>query len=60
VIVVSSLDRNRWALDNADEKIKFLKSDPAVTVGHSVSAVMALWPPSTLAIKPEALFFPPT
>ncbi|MFS7250758.1 ABC transporter substrate-binding protein [Rahnella rivi] len=31
VIVVSSLDRNRWALDNAQEKIKFLKSDPAVS-----------------------------
>ncbi|MDD9665970.1 ABC transporter substrate-binding protein [Klebsiella pasteurii] len=31
VIVVSSLDRNRWALDNAAEKIKFLKSDPAVS-----------------------------
>ncbi len=23
--------RNRWALDNAEEKIKFLKSDPAVS-----------------------------
>lgn len=31
VIVVSSLDRNRWVLDNAEEKIKFLKSDPAVS-----------------------------
>ena len=31
VIVVSSLDRNRWALDNAEEKIKFLKNDPAVS-----------------------------
>lgn len=31
VIVVSSLDRNRWALDHAEEKIKFLKSDPAVS-----------------------------
>ncbi|ASM00906.1 ABC transporter substrate-binding protein [Serratia sp. OLHL2] len=31
VIVVSSLDRNRWALDNAAEKIKFLKSDPAIS-----------------------------
>ncbi|ALX96396.1 ABC transporter substrate-binding protein [Serratia fonticola] len=31
VIVVSSLDRNRWALDNAQEKIKFLKTDPAVS-----------------------------
>ncbi|UAN56230.1 ABC transporter substrate-binding protein [Serratia sp. JSRIV004] len=31
VIVVSSLDRNRWALDNAEEKIKFLKTDPAVS-----------------------------
>lgn len=28
VIVVSSLDRNRWALDNAEEKIKFLKATP--------------------------------
>lgn len=31
VIVVSDLDRNRWALDNAQEKIRFLKSDPAVS-----------------------------
>ncbi|EKM0365475.1 ABC transporter substrate-binding protein [Cronobacter turicensis] len=31
VIVVSSLDRNRWALDNADAKIQFLKTDPAVS-----------------------------
>ena len=31
VIVVSSLDRNRWALDKAEEKIKFLKNDPAVS-----------------------------
>lgn len=31
VIVVSSLDRDRWALDNAEEKIKFLKNDPAVS-----------------------------
>ena len=31
VIVVSSLDRNRWTLDKAEEKIKFLKSDPAVS-----------------------------
>lgn len=31
VIVVSRLDRNRWALDNAEEKIKFLKTDPAVS-----------------------------
>lgn len=31
VIVVSSLDRNRWTLDNAEEKIKFLKTDPAVS-----------------------------
>lgn len=31
VIVVSRLDRNRWALDSAEEKIKFLKTDPAVS-----------------------------
>ncbi|CAI2104071.1 Hemin-binding periplasmic protein hmuT precursor [Serratia fonticola] len=31
VIVVSSLDRNRWTLDSAEEKIKFLKTDPAVS-----------------------------
>jgi len=31
VIVVSSLDRNRWALDKAEEKIKFLQQDPAVS-----------------------------
>lgn len=28
VIVVASLDRNRWALDKAEEKIKFLKAIP--------------------------------
>ncbi|MDP1148286.1 ABC transporter substrate-binding protein, partial [Klebsiella pneumoniae] len=31
VIVFASLDRNRWALDKSEEKIKFLKSDPAVS-----------------------------
>lgn len=31
VIVVSSLDRNRWTLDRAEEKIKFLKNDPTVS-----------------------------
>ena len=31
VIVVSSLDRNRWKLDSAEEKIRFLKSAPAVS-----------------------------
>lgn len=31
VIVVSRLDRNRWTLDSAEEKIKFLKNDPAVS-----------------------------
>lgn len=36
VIVVSSTDRNRWALDNAEEKIKFLKSDPAVSQMEAV------------------------
>ncbi len=33
VIVVASLDRNRWALDKAEEKIKFLKSDPRQPAG---------------------------
>lgn len=28
VIVVASTDRNRWALDKAEEKIKFLKAIP--------------------------------
>lgn len=28
VIVVASLDRNRWALDKAEEKIKYLKAIP--------------------------------
>lgn len=42
VIVVSNLDRNRWTLDSAEEKIKFLKNDPtisqldAVKKGHIV------------------------
>ncbi len=31
VIVVASLDRNRWELDKPDAKIKFLTSDPAVS-----------------------------
>lgn len=31
VIVAASLDRNRWDLDKAESKIKFLKSDPAVS-----------------------------
>jgi iron complex transport system substrate-binding protein len=30
VIVVASLDRNRWELDKPEAKIKFLTSDPAV------------------------------
>lgn len=31
VIVVAALDRNRWALDRPDAKIRFLMSDPAVS-----------------------------
>jgi len=31
VIVVASLDRNRWELDKPEAKIKFLTSDPAVS-----------------------------
>ncbi|MCM2290938.1 ABC transporter substrate-binding protein [Allorhizobium sp. BGMRC 0089] len=31
VIVAASLDRNRWSLDKAENKIAFLKSDPAVS-----------------------------
>lgn len=31
VIVAASLDRNRWDLDKAESKIKFLKADPAVS-----------------------------
>ncbi|MGY6250334.1 ABC transporter substrate-binding protein [Bosea thiooxidans] len=31
VIVVASLDRNRWELDKPEAKIKFLKTDPAVS-----------------------------
>lgn len=31
VIVVASVDRNRWDLDKAENKIAFLKSDPAVS-----------------------------
>ena len=31
VIVVASLDRNRWELDKPDAKIRFLTTDPAVS-----------------------------
>lgn len=31
VIVVASLDRNRWDLDRSEAKIKFLTTDPAVS-----------------------------
>ena len=31
VIVVASLDRNRWELDKPEAKIKFLNTDPAVS-----------------------------
>lgn len=31
VIVVGAVDRNRWDLDKAENKIAFLKSDPAVS-----------------------------
>ncbi len=31
VIVVATLDRNRWELDKPEAKIKFLNSDPAVS-----------------------------
>lgn len=31
VIVVAKLDRDRWVLDKVEEKIAFLKSDPAVS-----------------------------
>lgn len=31
VIVVAALDRNRWELDKPENKIAFLKSDPAVS-----------------------------
>jgi iron complex transport system substrate-binding protein len=41
VIVVSSLDRNRWALDKAEEKIKFLKSDPAVSQLEAVKKAIS-------------------
>ncbi|OKH86846.1 ABC transporter substrate-binding protein [Thalassospira sp. TSL5-1] len=36
VIVVASLDRNRWDLDKAENKIAFLKSDPAVRLMEAV------------------------
>lgn len=36
VIVVSNLDRNRWALDNAENKIKFLKTDPTISQMNAV------------------------
>lgn len=31
VIVVTQVDRNRWELDKAEEKIKFLNNDPATS-----------------------------
>ncbi|MGO8411498.1 ABC transporter substrate-binding protein, partial [Rhizobium ruizarguesonis] len=31
VIVVASLDRNRWELDKPEAKINFLNTDPAVS-----------------------------
>lgn len=31
VIVVASLDRNRWELDKAEAKIRFLTTDPATS-----------------------------
>src|SRR4051812_5774995 len=31
VIVIASLDRNRWELDKPEAKIKFLNTDPAVS-----------------------------
>ncbi|MFT4191374.1 MAG: ABC transporter substrate-binding protein [Comamonas sp.] len=36
VIVVASLDRNRWALDKPEAKINFLKTDPAVSQMRAV------------------------
>ncbi|RCK50834.1 ABC transporter substrate-binding protein [Thalassospira profundimaris] len=36
VIVVASLDRNRWDLDKAENKIAFLKSDPSVKLMEAV------------------------
>ncbi len=36
VIVVASLDRNRWDLDKAENKIAFLKNDPAVRLMDAV------------------------
>jgi iron complex transport system substrate-binding protein len=36
VIVVASLDRNRWELDKPEAKIKFLNTDPAVSQMQAV------------------------
>lgn len=36
VIVVASLDRNRWELDKPDAKIKFLTTDPVVSQMRAV------------------------
>lgn len=36
VIVVASLDRNRWELDKPDAKIKFLTTDPAASQMRAV------------------------
>ena len=36
VIVAASLDRNRWDLDRAENKIAFLKNDPTVSQMEAV------------------------
>ena len=36
MIVVTQVDRNRWELDKADAKIKFLNSDPATSQMNAV------------------------
>lgn len=38
VIVAAQVDRARWGLDNAQNKIEFLKSDPAVSQMEAVKA----------------------
>lgn len=38
VIVVASLDRNRWELDRPEAKIRFLTSDPAVSQMKAVKS----------------------
>lgn len=57
---LSSAQRLRAQTGDHDQSGLAAMMPSQLTVGHSVSEVIALCPPSTLAINPEALFLPPT